>query len=67
MAVSSYYPSSTKAGPDHTGDGQQQVSHFKVLPAIPWKIRVGACYPLSSLLPFEVSDIWFQLPRSVVV
>lgn len=33
----------------------------KSCPAIPWKVRVGACYPLPSHLPFEVSDIWFQL------
>lgn len=35
--------------------------------AIPWNIRVGASYPPSSLLPFEVSDIWFQLQGSIAV
>lgn len=63
MDFSSYCPS--QGGPDDTGDGQQQVSHFKVLLAILWKIRVGPRHPPPSLLLFEVSDIWFQLPGSI--
>lgn len=33
----------------------------KSCPAIPPKVSVEACYPLPSLPPFEVADIWFQL------
>lgn len=48
-------------GPNYTGMVSNRFLISKPCLTMPQKIRVGTCYPLPSLLPFEVSDIWFQL------